>query len=488
LIPWRGELARWAARRRFWLWLGAALLAIKAIFLLSDHQPLFIIGDSMSYVGAAFGGVPGDRSFVYGRDFIHPILRLVRSLDGVVVAQAVLSAGSGLMMAVVLRIGLRADRWIAAVAALLYAVEPLALLYERMMTPECLTLFFLALFLLVGVLYVRAPRVQHLVWLAMLSTACVAMRTGVVPVLLGLAAMLPPLGLLRRWPVPRADLGRCALHLAVGLGLTLGMHGLYKQWFHKLTGQPAAYNSADGLFLLASWAPLVTRADFPDPALYDRIRPALGYDLSDRSARPGQRFRPDGLISRLVETQPDEQAANRLARQIAVNAAMRNPVGVLVLGWQTYLDFWNPNLMAHVIWVDEGQQEADQQMIDTFRSMYGEDISGRQHARTFAKSWHTKAALWYRLVLLTPFVWLVALAVLPRCWRVLLLLGASGIGLLSVDCLLVTEPVVRYLHSVAWVTVLLLGVVVQGMRERGGRALRRAGPGDATHANSAIGL
>jgi hypothetical protein len=126
--------------------------------------------------------------------------------------------------------------------------------------------------------------------------------------------------------------------------------------------------------------------------------------------------------------------------------------------------------MAHVIWVDEGQQEADQQMIDTFRSMYGEDISGRHLAWTFAKWWHGEAALWYRFVLLTPIVWLAALAVRPRCWRVLLLLGASGIGLLLVDCLLVTEPVVRYLHSVAWVTVLLSGVVAQAVRERIGHA------------------
>jgi hypothetical protein len=256
------------------------------------------------------------------------------------------------------------------------------------------------------------------------------------------------------------------VHLVVGLGLTFAMHAWYKHLFHKVTGEPPAYNSADGFFLLASWAPLLTRADFPDPTLFDRIKPTLNADLADRFTRPSQRFSPEGLIGRLIQSQQNnERVANVLAKQIAMNIGHRDPLGVLALGWRTYLDFWNPSVMEAVIHVDEGQLEADPPLIEKFRVLYHEDISGHQLTRTLVKSWHASAMLWYRVVLLAPLVWLAALVLRPRCWRASLLLGVSVNGLLLVDTLLVTEPVVRYLHSIAWLTVLFGGVIAQGLRD-----------------------
>jgi hypothetical protein len=120
--------------------------------------------------------------------------------------------------------------------------------------------------------------------------------------------------------------------------------------------------------------------------------------------------------------------------------------------------------MAHVLEVDEGQLEADAPLIDKFRDRYNEDISGHQLLRTPVKWLHARAATWYRLVLLTPLLWLVALACCwRRFWRPMLLLGTSVVGLLLVDTMLVTEPVVRYLHSIAWLAVLMMAVIVQGL-------------------------
>jgi hypothetical protein len=460
--------------------LALALLA-KAVLLLMDHEPLFIIGDSMVYVNSAFGtGGPGDRSFAYGRYFIRPLLFLFGSLNAVVVAQAVLSAGCAAMLAATLRLAFGARRWLCVAAALVYVCEPLALLYERMMMTEGPALFGFAAFLLLGCAYLRWPRLLLLAGLAAAGTISVAFRVSLLPVVLVLTAMLPPLAWLRPWPPPSAALARCGVHLLVLFGLTVAMHACYLHLYHRVTGQPAGYNSADGFFLLASWAPLMTRADFPDPALFDRIRPTLGGDPANRFTRPGQRFSPDGLIARLIDSQQnDERAANALAKRIALHIGRRDPLGVLALGWQTYLDFWNQQVMAHVIEVDEGQQEADPPLIDLFRTRYNEDIAGHQLTRTLVKWWHRQAALWYRFVLLTPLVWLAALVLRPRDWRALLLLGASAIGLLLVDTLLVIEPVVRYLHSVAWLTVLLCGVIVQGLRDLlpGSRERAQALPG-----------
>jgi hypothetical protein len=452
--------------RLVWSVLAAALIA-KAIMAFFDHEPLFIIGDSMVYITSAFGsGGPSDRSFAYGRYFIRPLLWIFGSLDAVVVAQAVLSACCAAMLAGILRLGFGVRRWICVVVALLYVFEPLALLYERMMMTEGPALFCLAGFLLLGVFYLERQSLWLLCGMAAASVACVAFRVSMLPVVMVSIVMLPPLALLRRWPLPRAMLARCAVHLVVGVGLTFAMHAWYKHLYRKVTGEPAAYSSADGFFLLAGWAPLVTRADFPDPTVFDRIRPTLGADLANRFQRPGQRFLPNGLIGRLIESERNnDRAANALARQIAMNIVRRDPLGVLALGWRTYLDFWDPDVMARVVWVDEGQQEADQVLIDKFRDRYGEDIAGHQLTRTWVKAWHARAMLWYRFVLLAPLVWLAAFVLRPRCWRPMLLLGVSTVGLLAIDTMLVTEPVVRYLHSIAWLTVLLCGVIVQGLRD-----------------------
>ena len=67
------------------------------------------------------------------------------------------SAGSALLLAAVLRVGFDVSRVTAGLAALAYAVEPLALFYERMLMTENLATFFMAGFVFVGVAYLRRP-------------------------------------------------------------------------------------------------------------------------------------------------------------------------------------------------------------------------------------------------------------------------------------------------------------------------------------------
>jgi hypothetical protein len=452
------------AWRLFWMVFAAALCA-NGVMLVIDHEPQFFDGDSMVYIGAAFGGGPGDRSFAYGRYIIRPLLWLFGSLNAVVVAQAVMAAACAGMLAVILRVGFATQRWLATVVALCYVAEPLSLLYQRMIMTEAPTLVFLALFLLLGVVYLNRPQLGLLFGLAAASVAGVAFRVSVLPVVMVSMVLLPPLALFRGWRPSRAMLTRCALHLAIGLGATFGLHALYKQLFHSVTGQPPAYNSADGFFLLASWAPLLTRADFPNPSLFDQIRPTLG-DLEDRFTRPGQRYSPGGLIPRLIESElGNERLANDMSRQIAFNICRRDPLGVLLLGWKTYMDFWNPQVMEHVLFIDEGPQPADQPVIDLFRNRYGEDIEANHSTPTPTKWWHARAIVWYRIVLLSPAVWLAAFILRPQYWRGMLFIGLSVFGLLLVDTLLVIEPVVRYLHSLAWLTFLLSGVIIQSLRD-----------------------
>jgi hypothetical protein len=443
------------AEIQFFVLLGAAILAIKLAFLWIDNVPLFFMGDSGGYLGSALGDhVPPERSFAYGQVFIRSLLWLFGSLRAVVAAQVVSSAGSALLLAAVLRVGFDVSRVTAGLAALAYAVEPLALFYERMLMTDNLATFFMAGFVFVGVAYLRRPRIAPLPWLSVFSTAGIALRTSLLPTVLSCAAVLPLLA------PGRFKIRLC--HLALLAVLTLAGHAAYWHWFHKQTGWAAGYRGLNGFFLLASWLPLMTPADFPDPALYDRIMSQVHFPLSHRT---GQLFSPDGVIGNLVRTQPNRIAADALAMRIALNIGRRDPVGVLRLGWETYLDLWNPQTIVE----NERQRELDAHLIEHMQKRYGEDVSGHHLLTTPSKAWHAMAVPWYQVVLLSPLLWIAAMLAAPRLWRPMIFVGLVLASQWAVDTLVVTDPVVRYLHPLAWLTLLLVAVLLQSLVRRAAR-------------------
>ena len=120
------------------------------------------------------------------------------------------------------------------------------------MLTECLSLTAFAAFVLAGILYLRHPRVLVLFLLAVLSTVIVTLRISFLPILLASMAVLP---LFCRWTGTAASArpwqvyGRRALHFGLSIGMTLAAHAGYKQWFHRVSHEPAAYNIGDGFFL-----------------------------------------------------------------------------------------------------------------------------------------------------------------------------------------------------------------------------------------------
>ena len=116
--------------------------------------------------------------------------------------------------------------------------------------------------------------------------------------------------------------------------------------------------------------------------------------------------------------------------------------------------------MAERIRIDQGQQEVDQTLIEIFRDQFKADISGHHLLETPIKAWHAAATVWYRILVLAIVIWLVTFASCLQFWREMAFLGICTIGLLGIDCLVVTEAEVRYLHSLAWLVILLIAVLM----------------------------
>jgi hypothetical protein len=179
-------------------------------------------------------------------------------------------------------------------------------------------------------------------------------------------------------------------------------------------------------------------------------------------------------VERLIADQSDYHRANALAKEVALSAGRRDPAGVLELGWRTYKDYWNRDLMRTLILVDQGQKEIDKPLIDYFQTRYSEDISQRHLTDSPIKKWHGSATEWYRSLLLSPLLAAAIILLVPQHRRVAIFIGMLVTGLVGANCLLASEPLIRYLHSVEWFTTMLCGVAVASLHHRATTALHCA--------------
>ena len=179
--------------------------------------------------------------------------------------------------------------WIVAVTAIACAFEPLALVQERLILAETVALFFLALFVLVGLaLYSSAAMVSH-PNPRLLGTVALSLRTSFVPVILIATASVVLLGAPRLWELAadrRNFLRVFFLHALVAVVATAGFHEAYKQYFSHMTHSRPSYKRGGGFFLIASWAPLITRADFPNERVANRIFSNVKHDVTTRGTDP----------------------------------------------------------------------------------------------------------------------------------------------------------------------------------------------------------
>ncbi len=446
-----------------WFALAGFILAVKLGFLTIDPYPRFFLGDSAAYLASALGiWVPNDRSFTYGRDFIHPILDLFHSISAVVVVQSMLGAVNSLLAALCLHIGFRAPFWVAAATAILYSFEPLGLSYERFIMTETLTLFFFAMFVLTGLIYIVKPRMWLLVVLALMGTCVLSLRTFHIPVVIistVAAVLLASPGLRQLTAEGRRTFPRFAAHALVALAATVVLHLSYQSYFALLTKQSPSYNGLDGLFLAAAWAPLVTRDDFPDKKVADRVLSELTIDLKDRWMRPAHRYWQGGLAQTLARERGGEIEANAIAKEIALNAAKRDSLGVMRLSLQTYADYWNRNIIRDSIAYDLGQKQLDRSLIDHFKKCCAEDLSKNDEQKSFTRWWHQAATPWYNFFLLSPI--LSVLLCIPRRYRAeAAFLGVTSLAVLMVSITFGTGAVVRYHPTLGWLTAVQLGVLL----------------------------
>lgn len=477
------------------LYLFLAVLAVKGVFFALDPNPKFMLGDSASYLWTAISGwIPYDRSFAYGF-LLGPMAVWPGSLTVMVVAQTCLGAIAAWIAGFCLIRYFNARLWIAAPVALLCAAEPLQLLSERMVMTEAVSTFLFAVYVALGLGYLKRGSLLVLGLAQIVSVALISIRLSYLPIVVANSVLLPLLGSearpmwtgvwqrLRKAPKvdgaarPAWNARWFAIHLAISVVLSQGLLYGYRVKNSELTGFPPAYLYTDGPFLLGDWAPIVEPIDVSDPALRKKIFGPLKVPLKMRSMRDAHHFAPGGLRStieaatRRWDGSVDVVRANKLAKEIAIHAAERDPLGLIKLSAETFEDYFNkPYFLSSIRLSEGGHQKVPKEFSDEiwkyFHARYQQLEPG-----SLTQRWHSAAVPWYLFLLFVPLIF-TCLALMAQstyapqwiffavmAWAVVLQAAALSAG-----------PTERYLMPLAWLVFPMMGAVATSCFGRwGGR-------------------
>jgi hypothetical protein len=484
----REHYGRSAARSLGYLLL--VILAIKFVFYLLDPNPKFLLGDSQSYLYTALTGwIPPDRSFTFGF-ILRALVVWPHSFTPMVLVQTALGGVSSWLVSLCLVRYFRTQFWLAGLAGILCAVEPLQLISERFALTEAVSTFLFAIYIALALEYMRRARLSVLIWAQVISVPLISIRISFLPMAILNAALLPLLAsrsvtfwteLWSRFRTRRDRSEKASVtvwrpifvHLLVAVLVSQGLLYGYRQLNGSLSHAPPAYAYTDGLFLLSFWCPIVEPRDFPVPALRDAVFNHLAFPLRDPGARNAQAFADGGLIPKLEDatrvgtSPPDVLLANKLAKRTALRAAKRDPIGLLRLGGLTLAQYFDTKYLREMTETDEGHRHG---VPASFSQALWTDFHQRFQEKdldSLTEHWHIAALPWYQFLLVSPLLFTVLAAFTERKYLPhWILLGTAAWIFIAQAAILAHHPTVRYLTALAWLMLIMLPAAIQSAVRR----------------------
>ena len=450
-----------------WALFCFSILALKLLLFAIDPVPKFYMGDSGSYIWTALSGwIPPDRSFFYGY-VIRWIALWTESLTCLVVVQVCLSAIICILFSLITRVIFELpERW-SYVFGFLCAIDPLQLLYERYVMTETISLFLYAFVIYHSFLYLKTQRLRNLVIVQAVSVLLIGFRMSFLlqvqidTIILPLIAFAPDVvKRFSRRPIadasPTSPVRVCAGHLLLSVTLMFLLHAGYKRTNGWLSNREPDYLYSTGVTLLAYWAPVLQPEDASDPRLADLIRRGDEFNLKNPVFSNAQRFRPGHLIDRLKKVEPDRSKADGLAKKTALHALWRDPLGILGIGWRTYVSYWNVATMKKYAESDFSfRRPPSDKLIALLASRF--HLSYTKGATMSAiQLYYIVAWPYYFLILLAPL--LSGLAIALRTVRRYAILLFVHISIMMAMAMTFGGDSIRYLQPISFTTLLVLAL------------------------------
>jgi len=459
------------------------ILAVKVVIFMVDPTVMFFIDDSTRYLDTAVSSyIPPDRSFLYGF-MIRWLTHLCRSLTILVFFQVLCSAVTAVLAGYLLNRFLSVKKNISIAFAVVCAFAPVQVLYERYVMTETVSLMLFAVYVTAAFFYLRKPGVKTLLVMSLAGVFLIAFRLSYLPCVLCGAVIVPCIaffnrsneelrdngwnqGSIKTFSIRRA--GISFLYMVISCLLTYGLHSAYKTINGRLSSKPPAYQYCDGYHLLASWAPLLKKEDFADPRIAGYTQQYFYYRLEDRYERMNHRWADYGLIYYIHHMYDSRVKANKIAHDTAMNILRRDPLGVMRLAWESYMDYWDIGMLKNTLMGDRSTRSFPEGLMEILKSNYHMNGEGLASKKTFTNQYFLNAIPWYLIIFSLPVI--IALSIIMDKGRhtiFLSLLGFFAILILINSTTLVHRNTMRFFHPDEWITVIFLGVLYDRIMARG---------------------
>jgi hypothetical protein len=234
-----------------------------------------------------------------------------------------------------------------------------------------------------------------------------------------------------------------------------------------LTHRLPAYQYETGFSLLAFLSPVIKPVDFPYPALYNDVFGKLEYDLHDRQNRGPQRWYRGGVVHYIRTVFPSYMQAEQVARETALNAFKRDPMGIATLTVMGFFDYWKTDLLNWGLNFDRGDVPIPDDMLADVSTYFSLSAKQLPFIRTFTNLYYFSARFWYLVLLCIPFLSTVTFFFCDKNTKpsVLIIFVASSV-IVVIACLLIERPTVRYLHALGWVSFFIFGLLIDGILKK----------------------
>lgn len=450
-----GGAARSMMREHAIVWTAA--LAVKLVWLLADATLRLYMGDSMVFMqaGAWFSGV-GARSYPYGWalhwlafPFMSPwAILLWQALWGVLTASALFGF---------LRHALGLSFAFSLVPALLLAGEPAQVFMERMVMAESFGLLaFVATLLLLSTYLARGNWWWYLMACGM-GLLAGALRTNVLPVVMGLGVVVPLLRLMatNAWMRP----SRAAMQFLLPVAMLVGSHATYTLAYGRAAGQPPGYLASTGMMRIGLVAPLVRPEHFEGTGVSGDILKQVRLPLADHWQRGHHIWAEDGLWRQIERQSPNPEM---VARTVTRRAMLSDPVGLLSINLDTLGGYFDDDKVYWRMLDDKGVIAPSERDLQLVKEWLHWDARGVDARETPARLYFAASPAWLTtcLLALVPLA-LVAAALSwgARNRAQVLLLAFASWGLVASHLLFAHIVSFRYLHAFPWFVMANVSVI-----------------------------
>lgn len=442
--PWRAEL---------WRLLAFVLLA-KCLLLVIDPNLRLFMGDSGSYLHAALGNwKPPDRSITYPELVAWSAVQ-AQSAFALVMLQTLMGVVGCLLAYWMLRRLAGLSPLVCGLAALLVAIEPTQLFYERMLMAESAGLLALLTTVAATAAYVHGGRLWWCPVIACAGVLTVSFRMSLLPVVLGLVILTP---CIRLWHVAldeqssqwrRATI-RAGLDCLVLWTLVLGAHAYYQHAYGASMDSEPTYMVDAGKMRLGMVAPLIQPEHFVEVGLAPDFAEGLDVSLADHRKREAQMWSEGGLWVKL-ETELGTDLARSTARKLSNLALRSDPLGMLQMSAATVMDYFNDSVALWRLSDDFGKRPPDDGLLEQLALRLRHDAQDLEQSPGLVGQAFLASRWWLTAVLFLLAPVAVACMVFnlrdTRRRAAAVTLGFAALGLVAGHMLFSHIVSFRYLH------------------------------------------